>query len=95
MIFAVENIQGGLFVHVYADLHELSHSLEWQDVYGNAYRIVDELGVIYQWDSSKRTEEFAALYGYSLVANGVDLELGKRCAEQFFQESPNTEFVLK
>lgn len=50
MIFAVESLENELLIHVYDDHLQLTNALEWQDVYGNAYQIVDESGVTYEWD---------------------------------------------
>ena len=96
MIFAVEKLKNHMLVHVFNDLNdlvELSNCLEWQDVFGGAYRIIDTSGVLYQWDKSKRSAEYATLYGYSLEAIGEDKELAQQCLKQYAIEQPR-EFRL-
>ena len=94
MIFAVESLENELLVHVYDDQIQLSNSLEWQDVYGNAYKIVDESGVTYEWDSSRQAE-FGTLYGYTLINTGHDPDLAKECSIQFSRMPGRREFSLK
>ena len=93
MIFAVEIHKRGLLVHVFADTNELTKTLEWQDVYGGAYTIVSDSGATFVWDVSKGQEEFGTIYGYTLCATGQDVDLAKRCVEQY-QKSTLNEFYL-
>lgn len=93
-IFSVYKESGIVEVSVYKSLADLTRHIEWQDVLGEHFTIIDATGNIYKWDDT-RTEEYATTYNYSLRIARVDGELGKLCALHHQQNTFATEFVVK
>jgi hypothetical protein len=84
MIFLIckEFADNKIDVVVYESLKDLSQRVEWQDIISNTCKILDEDGVLYRWDDSKR-EEWATVFDYSFKAKGTDLELLQICNTTF------------
>ncbi len=83
MIFIIEKLTADRTrLERFDSVSDVARSLEWQDVYGGAYTIIADSGAVYDWDRSKQ-EEFATVYGYTLVTICNDRSLAQRCREEF------------
>jgi hypothetical protein len=84
MIYVIEKIQNDkLRLERYQSLVEVANSLELQDVYGKAYTIISEDGVIYDCDRTLHSKDFGTTYGYTLIRIGIDNKLAVYCRQKF------------
>ncbi len=79
MFYVIEKDNLSKCIESYEHLCEISESLEWQDVCGGAYAIVDDEGNTYGWDDSKHESEYGSVYKYTLKVIGKNVELANYC----------------
>lgn len=92
MIFVIEHIsEVKVRLERYESIEQLVGSLEWQDVYGGAYIIIAEDGIIYEWDKDRK-EEFGTLYDYTMIKSGINCRLANTCSN-LFREHPHTDAI--
>ena len=67
MIFLINKVDSEYQVIVYEDIDHLIYSIEWQDIFEGKSLIIDENGVEYEWDSTKK-DEIGTVYGYTIIS---------------------------
>ncbi len=93
-IFSLFRKENFFEICVYDSLDDLTQSIEWQDILGNYFTIIDENGDIYKWDDSK-TNEFATTYNYTLTIKNTDKDLGNLCQRNYALNNFATEFTFE
>jgi hypothetical protein len=94
MIFLIDKVKSEYQVLIYKSLYDLTTSVEWQDIYESKSLILDENGVEYEWDSSKKNE-YGTIYEYTLISTFRTSVLISECLKRV-NSSPNIcEFTFK
>ena len=71
----------------------MTTSVEWQDIFEGKCIIIDEDGVEYEWDSSKKNE-IGTVYGYSLIKTHKKSTLLEACLSIISSNENVVEFEI-
>ncbi len=81
MIFLIDKVNSEHQVIVYESITDLTQRVEWQDIFEGKSIIIDENGIEYEWDSSKKNE-VGTVYNYSLIPTSRVSELIAECLKR-------------
>ena len=91
MIFLIDKVDSEHQVIVYESIADLTQRVEWQDIFEGKSIIIDENGIEYEWDSSKRNE-IGTVYNYSLIPTSRVSELITECLKRVNVDQNTCEF---
>ncbi|WP_130736349.1 hypothetical protein [Flavobacterium sp. J27] len=94
MFFLIDTIDKVCHVLVYQSLIDLTQRIEWQDVFEGQSIIIDENGIEYEWDSSKK-EEVGIVYNYTLIPTDRTSKLLRECLNELHTSRNKQEFNFK
>ena len=93
MIFIV-NFEAPPEVIIYNSLEQITHSIEWQDIFEGRDIIIDHEGNQYKWNDLKQ-EEFGTVYDYTLKKfDNKNQWLSERLIEAHFNSGYQSEFSI-
>ena len=81
MIFLIDKVDSEHQVIVYESITDLTQRIKWQDIFEGKSIIIDENGIEYEWDSSKKNE-IGTVYNYSLIPTSRISELIAECLKR-------------
>ncbi|UZR98707.1 hypothetical protein [Chondrinema litorale] len=91
MIFLIDKVDSEYQVIVYKGIFDLTHSIEWQDIFEGKSLIIDEHGVGYEWDSSK-SDEIGIVYDYTMISTLRISDLITQCLKKLNADKDIYEF---
>ncbi|MBT30570.1 MAG: hypothetical protein CMO01_13000 [Thalassobius sp.] len=91
MIFLIDKVDSEYQVIVYEDIDQLIYSVEWLDIFAGKTLIIDENGVEYKWDSTKK-DEIDTVYGYTIISTSRVSDLVTECLKRVNADKDICEF---
>jgi len=91
MIFLIDILDSKHQVKVYESIADLTQRVEWQDIFEGKSIIIDNNGIEYEWDSSKKNE-IGSVYNYSLIPTSRVSELITECLNRVNIDQNISEF---
>lgn len=91
MIFLIDIVDSKHQVKVYESIADLTQRVEWQDIFEGKSIIIDNNGIEYEWDSSKKNE-IGSVYNYSLIPTSRVSELITECLNRVNIDQNISEF---
>jgi len=91
MIFLIDILDSKHQVKVYESIADLPQRVEWQDIFEGKSIIIDNNGIEYEWDSSKKNE-IGSVYNYSLIPTSRVSELITECLNRVNIDQNISEF---
>lgn len=91
MIFLITHLGSEHQVIVYESIGDLTRRVEWQDIVEGKSIIIDEDGMEYEWDSSRKNE-IGTVYGYTLILTSRVSELITPCLDMIKLDKDICEF---
>lgn len=87
MVFLIDKVDSEHQVVIYENISDLVQRVEWQDIFEGKSIIIDENGIEYEWDSTKRNE-IGTVHDYAIVPTSKISELTSKCLE-IVSSNPN------
>ena len=91
MIFLIDIVDSKHQVKVYESIADLTQRVEWQEIFEGKSIIIDNNGIEYEWDSSKKNE-IGSVYNYSLIPTSRVSELITECLNRVNIDQNISEF---